>query len=303
MNGGSHLYASLANFQKVGNSDRETMIKSIRHDLATMLKNSEDFSFLSKQIPSTKMQYRTLMWNILLGLGEIDEHEGDKYITAYHYLSTTDQKKLLGELTRITNAQKLDSVKTDYQAYCSFLVLLAGFLSQSGSQYPLHQPLLTFGQVFLQTYTYPLAFFAFRQFVNHYAPHCFPRKGEKTVQTGPSQLAVQIAYEFDPTLKEIFGRLCPEYGFSFSHISSFFTQMKQTDQVSIVFDFLFAYGAFMVIFIEAGWMYINRDTDIKNNLILASSMPDALVVIRQAVKILASTSPENIAKAKAFYTV
>ncbi|EAY19780.1 hypothetical protein TVAG_178240 [Trichomonas vaginalis G3] len=294
------LKSELDYFMKEESRDRDKMIEIIRKDLIGMLKNSENFSSLTEkiQLKKTKIQYRTMMWNILLGLGKIDEHDADKYITAYHYLSNSDQRKLLEELQRISKAQKEQKNKTDFQSYCSFLVLFSGFLSHSGATYPLHQPLLTFGQILLQNYSYPLAFFSFKQFVEYYAPHCYPKKGGKNDDKEAPKLAVQIAYEYEPQLVAKFKRHNPEYSFSFNHVNSFFTQMKPVDQVSIIFDFIFAFGAFMVIFIEAGWLYIN--SDIKDNT-EAYNLPDAAAVIKKGIEILKKTKPELIEKAQSFY--
>jgi hypothetical protein len=291
------LKSTIKSFLDGQNKDRNETIKTIRKCISLMLKNDEDFLALNDRIPGYKAQYRAVMWNILLGLGHIDENECDPYISAYHYLSSSDQRKLIEEVQRIAKAQTNRGIRTDFQSYCSFLVLFSGFLAQQEAVYPLHQPLLSFGQVLLQHYSFPLAFMAFRQFVLHCAPHCFPRKGKK--EDRPSILAVQIAYEYDPKLKKELENKHPEYSFSFNHISSFFTQMKEVDQVSIIFDFLFAYGAFMVIFIEAGWMYLNRNINDPEEF---SSLPDAAKVIKQAILILKSTKRENIEKAKKYYT-
>lgn len=291
-----HLKSTIESFLTKESKNRDATIATIRKDISLMLSNGEDFFALNNIIPGHKVQYRTVMWSIILGLGHIDEHACDSYISAYHYLSSSDQRKLVEEAQRIANAQKNQRVKTDFQSYCSFLVLLSGFLAQQEALYPLDQPLLSFGQVLLQHYSFPLAFMAFRQFVLYYAPNCYQRKGVKGEK--PSKLAVQIAYEYDPKLKEKFKSWVPEYSFSFNHVSSFFTQMKETDQVSIIFDFLFSYGAFMVLFIEAGWMYVNREI---KNLEDSSSLPDAAEVIRRAIMILKKTKPEYIAQAKKYY--
>lgn len=298
MSASSHLRKSLEKFSRGELDDRQEMIEIIRTDLVKMLKDSENFSALTEKIPNTKIQYRTMMWNALLGLGKIDEHDADKYITAYHYLSNSDQRKLLEELQRISKAQKKEKNKTDFQSYCSFLVLFSGFLASSGAEFPLHQPLLTFGQVLLQNYSYPLAFFAFKQFVEHYAPHCYPKNNKKDNARNVASLAVKIAYEYDRSLETIFKDKKPECSFSFAHVASFFTQMKETDQVSIIFDFIFAFGAFMVIFIEAGWMDINRDMkDPKET----TTLKDAASVIRKGIQILKATRTELIEEAQSFY--
>jgi hypothetical protein len=293
----NRLKSTIKSFIEGKSKDRNKTIKAIRRDISLMLFNGEDFLALNKPIPGYRVQYRTAMWNIILGLGQIDEKACDSYISAYRYLSKTEKRKLIEEAQRIAKAQQNQRVKTDFQSYCSFLVLLSGFLAQKEAMHPLDQPLLSFGQVLLQHYSFPLAFMAFRQFVLNYAPNCYQRKDVKSFEK-PSILAVQIAYEYDPELKDIFQCWVPEYSFSFNHVSSFFTQMKEVDQVSIIFDFLFSYGAFMVLFIEAGWMYVNRNI---KDLEESSSLPDASEVIKRAIMILKNTKKEHIAKAKKYY--
>lgn len=259
---------------------REDMIEVIRTSLKGMLEANEDFSKLNDSIQlkeGPKLKYRTIMWSILLELGKIDIKLTLRYVKMHEKISDPKKKELFDEAERIIRSMKYNNISLD--DVFSVLVLYSGFLSKFDKHS--YQPLICMGPFFLQYYSFPIAFYAFKQFVTIYAPRCFPPKDAK-VNSEISALAVEILYFYKPSLKSELERYEPKYTVAFSHVSSFFTQMSQIDQVSILFDFILAFGAYLVIFIEAAWLHEHRDclaVDRKNEL------PDATKVIKVAFHI------------------
>jgi len=294
------LKSVLISFSTKKEIDRNAVIEEIRNGLAGMLSKGENFSVLLEHLPNSRYTYRAEMWSILLALGNLDKSIIDQNIESYILIDKKVRKNLVGEVRRIRESQKEQKIQTDFESCCSFLVLLSGFLNKIESDNPLYQPLLTFGPLFLQYFSFPISFFAFSQFVKFYAPKCYPHKknGGRLLEN-PAKLAVQIAYEYSPPLKESYKNKMPEVSVSYAHLVSFFTQIKQLDQVSILFDFIFAFGTYFVIFFEAAWLVENpiQPEDPR-------TLPDATKIIRRALDILkkvAQSNPKVIDEAKAYY--
>ena len=282
-----NLKKVLENFFK--NNNKVETINLIRKYLPLIIKNDENLSLLEDKIPDSRRSYRELMWRILLSIGKISLEEFDPFISEFIKFDKETKNNLVKEARRIKESQESlksvdpNSISTDFESCCSFLILFSGFLKLNGSVHSLDQPLLTFGPLFLQYFTYPIAFYAFKQFVINFAPQCYPiKKGNSEYRSNPAKLAVQIAYLFQPTLEEKLKNKFPEVSISYSHVLSFFTQMRELHQVSLLFDFIFAYGAFFIVFFEAAWLCQNPNyTDLEKR-----SLPNAQLIIKKSIDIL-----------------
>lgn len=263
--------------------NRNQFCEKIRQLLGRLLIKKSNFNFLEQQVGTFTL--RGLLWCILIPVNSTNEFDLIKYTAN---LSNESIKLLDSELNRLDQTNRFKVNKNTRE----FLMFFAGWQQDYNGQ-SFEQSTYLFAILFLNNMPLTTSCFAFKQFFEIHIPQWKATAVDH--QRTLSRMVIDIINKIDPELGGFITE--PPESFCFSHIASLLTQMHPMKSVERFYDFIFAFGPHLTIFIEIGWILFNRE-NIQNKKRISDctkfpvDLPDE--VLRSGIKIYSQTDEETI---------